>query len=221
MLKRPGVARVVWPARRRRRSLPSPPAGHGARDAAGPAPRRRVRPTSAADLVGIEPPLGPTTSTHSPPGGAGSRAGSSPSGSATTSAGRLRSSITGRTPSISGNRGRRHCVAASSAIRRRPGDAACSRRLVQGGTDRRVDSKVTPSTPSSVSFWTARSGFVPLVSDACDGEARVERGSTTGAMGVQVDGSRAHAHDRVGAPTPVAVGGGHGFAPAETPHPAR
>src|SRR5207248_3581610 len=55
-----------------------------------------------------------------------------------------------------------------------------------------------------------------------DDEARFEPGlDDRRALGVQVDGPRTDAHDRVGAPTPVAVGGGDDFAPAEAPHPAQ
>src|SRR5205814_1771842 len=77
---------------------------------------------------------------------------------------------------IAGNRARRHCTAASRAIRRRRATAASSRVSSQRGTERRVESNVTPSTPSSVSFCTARSGLVPFVS----ANATTRRGSSWG-----------------------------------------
>ena len=192
-----------------------------------PQPRRPLAisadDVSAAASSGSKPPSGPTTSTHSPPGGgrhpgdllAGGIGDDQP-GAAAQLRHRQRPLDLGHAgPTALGRRLARDpaqagegCVGAASAP--------------NGVQNDRDDSSVTPSTPSSVSFCTASSGFVPFVSAKATTRRGSSCGSTTvGALGVEVDHAGPDAHDGIGAPTPVAVGGRERLAGADAPNSAQ
>ena len=120
--------------------------------------------------VRLIPPSGPTTSTISPPGGAGrprSTASSRPRAARRDSSPRPAARRPGRCSPVrltTGHQARRACFAASRAVERQRSSARSPRAPSQRTTHRAADQGTISSTPTSVSISTASSPRSPLAS---------------------------------------------------------
>ena len=112
----------------------------------------------------VSPPSGPITTRISSPGGDPRRVGR-----IAATLGHHQAGVAGKgrraapAPPPPGRVARRHCRAASRAIRRQRSAAAPARAGSGRLTERSARTGTMRSTPSSVSFWTTSSGLSPLV----------------------------------------------------------
>ena len=189
------------------------------RSRAGPS-RSSADDVSAAASSGSKPPSGPTTSTHSPTGRRRDPGDLLAGGIGDDEPGAAAQLRHRQHPLDLGHRARRHWAAAC-AIRRRRVRAASAASTPTGYRTTRRQQRYTVDAELG-ELLHREVGLRSLRERQGDDQARFElRLDHRRALGVEVDHTGPDAHDGIGAPTPVAVGGRERLAGADTPNSAQ